>query len=92
MSTMHRETSRAAVFRKESELAKLRSALLSEENKVMALTLEKPNLNDELKKRKKELESQREALSVKEEQEKLIAEELKVKKIETEKYIKVFLL
>ncbi|GBO13838.1 hypothetical protein AVEN_181902-1 [Araneus ventricosus] len=82
----------AAIFRKESELAKLRSALHSEENKVTDLTLEKQNLNDELKKKKKELEfykkeleSHREALSEKEEQEKLRAEELKDKKIEAEK-------
>ncbi|CAL1301012.1 unnamed protein product [Larinioides sclopetarius] len=87
---------KAAILRKESELTKLRGALLSEENKVVDLTLEKQNLNDELEKKKKELDfykkelqSQREALSEKEEQEKLRDEELKDKKIEAEKIRKL---
>ncbi|KAF8782407.1 hypothetical protein HNY73_012697 [Argiope bruennichi] len=78
-----------AMFRKDSELTKLRNAFLNEENKVMDLTAEKRTLNEELEKRnkeiefyKKELESQREAFCEKEEQERLKTEELKDKEME----------
>ncbi|GFY69886.1 uncharacterized protein TNIN_252561 [Trichonephila inaurata madagascariensis] len=48
---------KVAMYRKESELKKLRNALYMEENKVLDLVAEKNILNDKLEKKNKEVES-----------------------------------
>ncbi|GFS97079.1 uncharacterized protein TNCV_4492561 [Trichonephila clavipes] len=48
---------KVAMYRKESELKKLRNALYMEENKVLDLVAEKNTLNDKLEKKNKEVES-----------------------------------